>query len=247
MRSLCFLCLFGLALGLVACSDADDAAVDSGVSRDGLVGRDARPDAAPGVDASTTCTAEDLLDQFMCGSGRKCTLTNGLTTVGCAEAGFTPAYGGCEPTFPDTCEIGSLCSNQVGTYRCLPFCGQPGAACAEGRCGQTAVASEGSTSVYLCQPSDPCDPVTADAASAGCGGGEACYVVPVGGGQTFCEPQGSQQADETCVNDFDCVQGYACFGGGPMTCRKVCHKDTDTDCPTGQTCGPLNDDYGLCF
>lgn len=238
-----------VALVAAGCLDNGNNDGDSGVQRDSTTQTDAQTqrDAAPGLDASTTCTLQDLFDQFMCGAGRKCTLIDGTTNVGCADAGFTPAYGGCDPTFPDTCEVGSLCSNQAGSYRCLPFCTEPDTFCDGGRCGTTAIATSGSDHAYLCEPADNCNPVTTNPLSSGCDTGEGCYVASVGAGMTFCEPQGTNGAEQNCLDDFDCVQGYACFGGGPMQCRKVCRKDTDADCPSGQSCGPLNDDYGLCF
>ena len=103
------------------------------------------------------------------------------------------------------------------------------------------------TTAYLCEPADPCDPVTTDPAISGCEDGEGCYVAAVGAGLTFCEPEGSTAPEDYCDDDFDCIQGYTCFGGGPKSCRKLCRADTDTDCPTEQTCGPLNDVFGICF
>lgn len=236
------------AAGSPACLDSPGDDADGGAPEDGQVDPDGSdpPDAAP-PDAATSCGAADLLDQAQCGIGRKCTLTDGTSAVGCAEAGFTAPYSGCEPEFPDSCEIGTLCSDAAGAYRCLPFCSQPGSFCEGGRCGADPVASGGGTSVYLCEPADGCDPVTEDPAQSGCETGQACYVVPVGAGLTFCEAAGSVAAGETCTGDYDCRQGYTCFGGGPKECRKVCDAGDDTDCPGSQDCGPLNENYGICF
>ena len=222
---------------------------DARVRLDGWVHHDARPDVGPAPDGSTTCTGQDLLEQFQCGAGRKCTLVDGTSTVGCAEAGYAPAFSGCDPTFPDACEVGYLCSNQGGTYQCLSFCSAPGSYCEGGRCGETSIYSAGGVTVYLCLPADNCDPITTDPSASGCAAGQACYVAPVGGGITFCEPEGTAGDGASCVEDFDCVQGFACFGppGGPRACHKVCHKDTDADCIGGASCGPLNDTFGLCF
>lgn len=242
------LLLASLLVFLPACPEEDPAGDDSGVKRDARVRLDAEVDARPGVDASLTCNAQDLLEQFLCGVGRKCTLTNGTSTVGCADAGGTPAYASCSGEFPDDCEVGTLCSSAAGTYQCLPFCDQPGSFCEGGRCGDVVVASSGSVSVYLCEPADTCDPVTDVLSLSGCDASEACYVASVGEGLTFCEPEGTADAGSPCANDFSCAQGYSCFGPpGDGVCRKVCRAGTDSDCPGTQSCGPLNDTYGICF
>ena len=242
-------CALGLTASLAGACSAPATGDDSGVRLDGWVRPDARPDAGPAPDGATTCTGDDLLDQFQCGAGRKCTLTDGTATVGCAPAGYVPAYGGCEPTFPDVCEVGYLCSDQAGGYQCLGFCSAPGSFCEGGRCGDTAIYDQGGVTIYLCLPADGCDAVTLDPLLSGCGPGQACYVAPVGAGMTFCEPEGAATNGEACTGDYDCVQGYACFGppGGDRFCHKVCRKETDTDCPGAQSCGPLNETYGLCF
>lgn len=241
------LLLVSCLLAPSTCSD-EDLGDDSGIRRDARIRLDAQVDARPGVDASLTCNAQDLLDQFLCGAGRKCTLTNGTSTVGCAEAGGTPGYASCAGTFPDDCEVGHLCSDVAGTYQCLPFCEQPGSFCEGGRCGDQALVSSGGVSVYLCEPADTCDPVTADPAQSGCDAGEACYVAAVGDGLTFCDPEGTSLVEEPCLDDYSCEQGYACFGPpGDGECRKVCHAGVDSDCPGTETCGPLNDVYGICF
>ena len=234
-------------LGLWACSE-DDMGNNNNARLDAHIRLDAQVDAQPGVDASLTCDAPDLIDQFLCGAGRKCTLTNGTSTVGCADAGGTPGYSSCTPTFPDDCEVGTLCSDAAGSYQCLPFCDQPGTFCEGGRCGDVAVASSGGVSIYLCEPTDSCNPVPTDPALSECGAGEACYIAAVGDGLTFCETEGTSPVGEPCVDDFSCEQGYSCFGpSGDGVCRKVCRAGVNADCPGTQTCGPLNDTYGICF
>lgn len=240
-----------LGLSLVLLVQVTGCPDDTGADGDAGVRRDSRPvqnDAAPGVDGSTTCTAADLLDQFMCGPGRQCTLVSAGNDVGCAPAGAISAYGPCEgdQDRPDDCGLGTLCSDAKtsGAFQCLPFCGQLDAYCEGGLCAYS-VPLPGSQAAYLCAPADGCDAL----GSGGCAAGQSCYLVPIGQDMTFCRSTGAAAEGEPCSGDFSCGERLTCFGPpDDATCHWLCDVQSGWGCEGGQLCGEMGSErYGICF
>lgn len=239
----CFL-LLGACLEHPA--DEADGGPDARPPRDVQVGQDR----ALQRDAATTyCTADDLVEQQMCGAGDKCTLINASSDVGCAPAGVTAAYASCATSNPadrpDECSIGTLCADARGdgSYKCLPFCLALDTFCEGGVCA-VVLALSGSRTAYLCRPADGCDVLTA----AGCDGGDACYLVPVGEDLTFCSPPGTLGEGAPCNDDFACQAAHICFGApGEERCRRVCRPATGEGCLADQLCGDLSENYGVCW
>ncbi len=229
-----------------SCLDEPGDDSDAGLNNNS-VNPDAAVDAEVTPDATVNCQPDDLVSQFTCGSGRKCTLIDPENHVGCAPTGFTPAYASCNETRPDDCALSTLCSNadDPSRYICLPFCEELNAACMNGKCTHV-INLAGGGAAYLCAPADGCDPVT----NGGCDLGQYCYLDHTGGGLTFCvDTQGTGTEGQACSDDYACVLGMNCFGPqGNGTCTPMCHAGVDAECDPGVSCSQIpNTDYGLCF
>jgi hypothetical protein len=241
---------------LVACLEKPADGSDAGQNNNNGVNQDAAVDAEVTPDATVSCQPDDLVSQFTCGSGRKCTLIDQENHVGCAPTGFTSVYAACTDTrtgctypdrCPDECALSTLCSNADDPARfiCLPFCEELNSACMNGKCTHVINLAGGGTA-YLCAPADGCDPVS----FTGCDPGQHCYLDHIGGGLTFCvDDPGILTEGQTCTDDYACVPGLTCFGPqGSGTCRPLCHAGNDAECDPGVTCTQIpNTDYGLCF
>jgi hypothetical protein len=242
-----FLTTLTLAVLAPACSGTGGD--DDGGVRDGRV-RDGQVDAAPSPDAATTCTNDDLIEQFLCGPGRKCTLVDASNHSGCSDSGSLEDYATCDTTNPadrpDDCGLGALCADPRGAaeFRCLPFCGQEGTYCAGGMCA-FRVGLPGGEEVFLCAPVDGCNVLT----QTGCGAGLSCYLAPIGQDQTFCLTAGTLSEGDACDGDFDCLPGLICFGpSDDRACRVVCDYGNGSGCGTEQSCmGIGSETYGLCW
>lgn len=228
---------------LVACLDEPADNGDAGQNNN--TADDGGADAEPSPDAAVNCQPDDLVAQLTCGSGRKCTLIDD-DHVGCAPAGFTPAYASCTDERPDECALATLCSDadDAGRFICLPFCMELGGACLNGKCIHS-IPLAGGGAAYLCSPADGCDPVD----NSGCEVGEYCYLDRTGGGLTFCvDTPGTGIAGAVCTNDYACLPGYNCFGPvGNGNCYELCHSGVNADCGTGTCTDIPNTDYGICF
>jgi hypothetical protein len=191
--------------------DATDTVTDTAA--------DPTADDATGDELPTTCTIADLVDQVMCGPGRKCTFTTvdagGHPETFCDVAGaqgWNETCGGGGAS--DNCQAGYMCvSDWAGVSRCRRFCDadslcvvSPGglySACAIG------ISSGGTTVVGATLCSFHCDVLN----QTGCGSGQACRASFPGDGTHWTDCTSAGDGTE-CVSETanDCPSGWDCFG-----------------------------------
>ncbi|MDW8362142.1 MAG: hypothetical protein RMK74_07065 [Myxococcales bacterium] len=94
----------------------------------------------------------------------------------------------------------------------------------------------------LC-PAGECNLLT----NAGCPTGQACYFLAESAGmppRPMCQPAGTGGDGARCTSYMNCREGYTCDTGAGI-CRHYCCMESDTGCPTGQSCSiVLVDDMG---
>jgi len=252
--------LLAATLLSMACSGTPrpGATGDGGLpGRDAFVGRDARilPDVwSPHGDS---CDATDLVAQQACGPGAKCTvvsgsLGDGTATVGCTADGTVAVHGTCEitlPTGPDDCSAFSVCAAPLGRSQplCLEYCRGFFSDCGQGVCaGLVGLSGQGGKDLYLCIPSDGCDPTHPDEM---CATGTACTWSPKVPDVTICVSSGSGGEGASCTTVLDCGAGLTCFGQeGSKACRSVCLVGSGQGCSANQTCASVGSQtYGVCM
>ncbi|MCD6497370.1 MAG: hypothetical protein J7M25_03595 [Deltaproteobacteria bacterium] len=257
---LSFTWLLVVAAPLVACSGTAQpgSTGDGGLpGRDAFVGRDARllPDVwSPHGDS---CDATDLVAQQACGPGAKCTvisgnLGDGTAKVGCITDGTVAVHGTCEvtlPTGPDACSVSSVCAAPLGRSQalCLEYCRGFFSNCGDGICaGQVRLSGSGGQDIYLCIPSDDCDPTHP---TDMCKVGTACIWSPKVPDVTMCVSSGSGAEGASCATVLDCGVGLSCFGQeGSQACRVVCLLGSGQRCSASQTCVSVGSQtYGICM
>ena len=91
-------------------------------------------------------------------------------------------------------------------------------------------------------PAGMCDLLT-----NGCPAGQACYFLAPAMGEPAvptCDMSGTGGDGATCTSYRDCQEGFFCDSTAGI-CRHYCCMDSDTGCPTGQTCAvSFVDDMG---
>jgi fibro-slime domain-containing protein len=215
-------------------SDCESFDPDSGVEpadcTNGIIelGEECAPGGIPGCDA--TC---HVVPGYVCPAPGVCTLLpvcgNGVQEVGeeCDDGSVGGADGcvGCAVT------SGWVCVGTHPTVCELPDCGdgvrQFGEECDDGR--QCSVTGADCDVDGDCGGGRTCDARAGDGCSASCAV-EEYWVCPEQG-----EPCWEVCGDGAVVGDEECDDGKQCSVSG-ADC------DDDSDCPTGQTCGPQADD-----
>ncbi len=177
-------------------------------------------------DLPTTCTVVDLVNQTMCGAGRKCTFVaidaSGNPIPICDTAGPQGWNQACGAGgVSDNCQAGYICLGDGSTNVCRRYCssdstctsypGGPNAAC------EIGINHGGTTVIGVTTCSFHCDPLY----QTGCNAGQSCRA--------------NFPGDYTFFSDCGTAgSGTACMAG------------TGQDCPVGQDCFNINDGYGTC-
>ncbi len=220
----------------------------SGVCEDLLV--DAGSDAATvdamfdsSTDATTGgfCTAEDLVDQTLCGPGLQCVYSGTETTPDyvCYTAGAAGDNAECLDVID--CARGLTCtatsSDGSTPSICLRWC-RTDADCpvAEGTfCAPTTL------DAGVC--STGCNPTRTDV----CPAGTKCDIYDEMG-HTYCGPAGTRSEGQTCTAYGDCLPGLTCTGDtSTLTCLAYCDIRA-SGCSSATDCVPYDpSNFGVCL
>jgi hypothetical protein len=153
----------------------------------------------------------------------------GIPQSQCTTSG--PNQDGASCHLSTDCAVGDECVGDPGVCRHY-CCSGVGPCTATQFCDIRPKAQDPSTQVPVCIPLRPCGLIDEWSDAGECPAMETCTVARDETGATSCVPIGAAVEGESCAADH-CADGLVCLG---LTCFKLCHTATPTECSMNQTC-----------
>ncbi|PKN45543.1 MAG: hypothetical protein CVU59_08760 [Deltaproteobacteria bacterium HGW-Deltaproteobacteria-17] len=245
--------------GLVDCLDTADCATaancqatqencTNGQDDDGDGAVDCNDtDCATAANCQTgSCTIDNIFfdSPQTCDTGFICSINESMQPACLPEANFAGGtfYGDCGAN--GECPKGSGCFNDGTNNLCMPFCTDAHTTCPAG--GACIYGVQGSDVLFLCGPTDDCDPVT----GTGCPTqGDGCYLAG-GDGSGLCVAAGTAATGEACTSLDSCLPGHICADAGSGNqCIALCSNTVTCTAGSCQSIGQngLPAGIGVCL